>query len=157
MISLPIIFHGNATLNKICTPVNVFDNSLLLFVQKMIITMKKEQGIGLAANQVSLLKRIVVVSVIDFSDILNFNDVFFHSKNDSILVLINPVIVWNNSYKVLSKEGCLSVPGVFEEVFRFQEIKVSYQDVFGSFHHLHVQNLLSFCMRKKGALFFPQK
>ena len=44
-------------------------------------------------------------------------------------------------------EGCLSVPGVFEEVFRFQEIKVSYQDVFGSFHYLHVQNLLSFCIQ----------
>ena len=138
MALLEILKFPDSRLAKKSLPVTTFDAKLEKLCADMLETMYDAPGIGLAAPQVNVLKRIVVL------------DVAYESSEDEPPVLsgqtpqvfINPVILEKNG-KILMKEGCLSVPGEYEEVERSQKITLQYQDIKGSTHLLEAEDLLS--------------
>ena len=104
----------------------VFDEKLKKTVDAMIATMLSPDqgdvtGIGLAANQVGLLDRIMIVT-------LNVNT----KKDHKVVAMINPEIVWESEDKVVMEEGCLSLPKTFGKVIRPAKIKVKWQNVDGN-------------------------
>lgn len=97
-------------LHKVCKEVTKFDNKLAILLDDMYETMKDRDGVGLAAPQVGILKRAVVIDV-----------------GEGKIELINPVIIKEEGSQVGS-EGCLSVPGVWGEVERPNKVTVKAQD-----------------------------
>ncbi len=116
-------------LTKVCKEVKVFDNRLAILLDDMYETMQKNNGVGLAAPQVGILKRAVVVDV-----------------GDGRIELINPIII-KQSGKQTGSEGCLSVPGVFGEVERPKKVTVKAQDRNGNTFEVKGEDLLAraFC------------
>ena len=116
-------------LTKVCKEVKVFDKKLGILIDDMYDTMKKHDGVGLAAPQVGILKRVVVIDV-----------------GDERIELVNPVIIAESGTQV-GPEGCLSVPGVFGEVERPNEVTVRAQDRNGNFFEKSGTELLAraFC------------
>lgn len=116
-------------LNKVCKPVKVFDKRLWILLDDMYDTMKSRDGVGLAAPQVGILKRAVVIDV-----------------GEGKIELINPEII-SQSGSQTGSEGCLSVPGVFGEVERPNEVTVRAQDRNGKFFEISGKELLAraFC------------
>tara|TARA_B100001996_G_C18530941_1_gene543029 strand:+ start:236 stop:727 length:492 start_codon:yes stop_codon:yes gene_type:complete len=115
---LDIKIYPDPILKQECKEVSNIDSSFVRDIDNMIKTMKSADGIGLAAPQVGILERFFVC--VDFS-----ND----SKEDS-LVLINPVIVKAEG-RIESKEGCLSIPGFYDYVFRYEYIQINALDLDG--------------------------
>ncbi len=115
---MDIKIYPDPILKQECKEVSNIDSSFVRDIDNMIKTMKSADGIGLAAPQVGILERFFVC--VDFS-----ND----SKEDS-LVLINPVIVKAEG-RIESKEGCLSIPGFYDYVFRYEYIQINALDLDG--------------------------
>jgi peptide deformylase len=113
-----IKFIGDPVLRKKAEPISVFDEKLKAFVVDMFTIMYKEDGIGLAAPQIG---RSIRLFVVDVSPV---------DENAGKKVFINPEIInsWGES---TLEEGCLSVPGVREEVVRPEKIEIKYQDETG--------------------------
>lgn len=120
---------GDEILNKVCKPVKNFDNKLAVLLDDMYDTMVEYNGVGLAAPQVGILKRAVVIDT-----------------DDERIELINPEIIFKSGVQVGS-EGCLSVPGVFGEVERPMVVTVRAQDRNGKFFEKTGRELLAraFC------------
>ena len=118
-------------------PVTVFDDKLRQLAADMLETMYEERGIGLAANQVAVLKQIVVVDVMAGDE--------DHGQREP-QVLVNPKIVAASGETAI-EEGCLSVPEFRAEVPRAEKIKVEYQDLEGQPQTLEADGLLSICLQ----------
>jgi len=127
---LKILIFPDPRLRTVAKAVEKVDDSLKKLTEDMLETMYEGSGIGLAATQVDIHKRVIVVDISE--------------KKDEPLVLINPVIkkVIDPELKTYS-EGCLSVPGFYEELERPSEIEISFQDVNGQDHTLIANGLLS--------------
>ena len=127
---LKILIFPDPRLRTVAKAVEKVDDSLKKLTEDMLETMYEGSGIGLAATQVDVHKRVIVVDISE--------------KKDEPLVLINPVLkkVIDPELKRYS-EGCLSVPGFFEELERPSEIEISFQDVNGQDHTLIANGLLS--------------
>jgi len=97
---LPVVLHPNPILRQKATPVDVFDANLQRLVNDMFETMAQNQGVGLAANQVGVLQRVLVIE---------------YKKRRT--VLINPVIEWMEGEEI-GEEGCLSLPNLLVNVKR---------------------------------------
>src|SRR5665213_1508053 len=106
---LPILTYPNPVLHKISDAVTVFDKELEDFCTSLLVTMKSAKGYGLAAPQVGVLKRIIVVGV-----------------DEHPLVFINPEIISASEEMFPFREGCLSVPGYFESRSRAKTITLKY-------------------------------
>jgi peptide deformylase len=117
MSILPIFLDGTAPLRKKAKPVTKIDDTTLEFIMDMFETMHSADGIGLAANQVGGLQRIIVV---DISCVEEYKDI-------KPFALINPRVIYQEG-KCIMEEGCLSVPDVRAEVERPEMIKVKYTD-----------------------------
>ncbi|MDI6803799.1 MAG: peptide deformylase [Bacteroidota bacterium] len=117
MSVLPIYLDGTKPLRKKAKPVSQIDDSTLKFIMDMFETMHSADGIGLAANQVGVLQRIIVV---DVSFLEEYEDV-------KPFALINPEVI-SEEGKCSMEEGCLSVPDVRGEIERPQKIVVNYKD-----------------------------
>ena len=102
-------------LRKVCKEVKVFDKKLGILLDDMYDTMQKADGVGLAGPQVGILKRVAVIDI-----------------GDGRIELVNPVII-SESGSQTGSEGCLSVPGVYGEVERPNEVTVRAQDRNGNF------------------------
>jgi peptide deformylase len=111
-------------------PVTVFDAKLRQLVEEMFESMYAAQGIGLAAPQISISKRITVI------------DVSFKKNPEEKIVLINPEII-DRRGKQLEEEGCLSLPDIREKVQRAAWVKVRAQDVDGEWFEIEGEELLS--------------
>ena len=118
-------------------PVTVFDETLRQLAADMLETMYEERGIGLAANQVAVLKQIVVVDVMAGDE--------DHGQREP-QVLVNPKIVAASGETAI-EEGCLSVPEFRAEVPRAEKIKVEYQDLEGQPQTLEADGLLAICLQ----------
>ena len=118
-------------------PVTVFDDKLRQLAADMLETMYEERGIGLAANQVAILKQIVVVDVMAGDE--------DHGQREP-QVLVNPKIVAASGETAI-EEGCLSVPEFRAEVPRAEKIKVEYQDLEGQPQTLEADGLLAICLQ----------
>ena len=127
---LKILIFPDPRLRTVAKAVEKVDDSLKKLTEDMLETMYEGSGIGLAATQVNVHKRVIVVDISE--------------KKDEPLVLINPVLkkVIDPEVKTYS-EGCLSVPGFYEELERPSEIEISFQDVNGQDHTLIANGLLS--------------
>ena len=97
MALLPILRYPDARLHKVARPVAAVDERVRTLVRDMIETMYGAQGIGLAATQVDVHERVVVIDVSE--------------ERNAPLVLINPELLWASAERVMGEEGCLSVPG----------------------------------------------
>ncbi len=122
--------YGDPALRETTEVITEFDKNLCDLVDNMIETMYKDNGVGLAAPQIGISKKI---SVIDLS---------FGEETDNILTLINPEILKTGGSCSL-EEGCLSVPGIYEEILRPDSIRVKYQDVKGNKVEKDVDGLLA--------------
>ena len=127
---LKILIFPDPRLRTVAKAVEKVDDSLKKLTEDMLETMYEGSGIGLAATQVNVHKRVIVVDISE--------------KKDEPLVLINPVLkkVIDPEVKTYS-EGCLSVPGFYEELERPSEIEISFLDVNGQDHTLIANGLLS--------------
>jgi peptide deformylase len=132
MAKLKILEFPDPRLRTKATPVSVVDDSLRALVDDMFETMYAAPGIGLAATQVDVHKRLLVADV-------------SADKSDPH-VLINPVILEKDGVMV-SDEGCLSVPGYYEEVQRAEHIRVRFLDRQGDEQELDVTGLLAICIQ----------
>jgi peptide deformylase len=121
-MSLELRIVGDPILREVAKPVEVFDRDLKEFAESMIRTMREENGIGLAAPQVGVAKRLIVaVQMQDFDD---------HEAPE--IALVNPEIVRVSQETWSYDEGCLSVPGISAMVIRPKEVEVNYQDLDGA-------------------------
>lgn len=114
----PIVKFPDPILQKPAEPVTVFDDALRQLVADMFASMYDAQGIGLAAPQIGISKRLTVI------------DLSFQKKPEDKIVLVNPEIV-AKSGKQVEEEGCLSLPEIRDRVVRAAEVTVRAQDAFG--------------------------
>lgn len=145
---LPILTYPHPVLTTVAKPVENFGPELKVLVQNMLYTMYEAPGIGLAAPQVGESIRLFVLDVdFDRETITNSaGEEEVRLSNFQPMVFINPEIT-SDSEKILYEEGCLSVPGVYEEVKRFESIKVKYQDLDGNFHEITADELFAICIQ----------
>ncbi|MDQ5829166.1 MAG: peptide deformylase [Actinomycetota bacterium] len=125
-MALDLRTFGDPVLKTRTAPVETFDESLARLAQEMLATMREQEGVGLAANQVGRLKRILVAAV-----------------EDQEYVIVNPTIEERARSTEKDLEGCLSIPGIQVEVERPTAVTVSGQDASGSPLRLEASGLLA--------------
>lgn len=133
MALLPILKYPDPRLHKIAKPVVEVDDRVRQIVKDMTETMYEAEGVGLAATQVDIHERIVVIDVSD--------------ERDDLLVLINPQIVARSDDKIVYEEGCLSVPGVYDKVERANQVTLEALDEQGKKYTLEADGLLAICIQ----------
>ena len=126
----PIVKYGDPVLDKPSEPITKFDDDLRKLIADMFESMYAAHGVGLAAPQIGISKRIAVV------------DVTFKEDPEARLVLINPEIV-DKEGRQRGTEGCLSLPEFREEVTRPQRVTVRAQDIEGKFYEHTGEDLLA--------------
>jgi peptide deformylase len=132
MSVLKIVKYPSDILLQKLQPVEKFDSDLKYIVKDMFETMYAYNGIGLAANQVGINKRIVVV------------DVSLREERKVLpIALINPQIVNYSKKKQVAEEGCLSFPGFFEKVVRSLSVEVEYYDINGKRQRIIAEGLFA--------------
>ena len=133
MAILPILCYPDPRLHKIAQPVAVVDERVRAIDDDMIATMYDASGIGLAATQVDVHERIVVIDVSE--------------ERNQPLVLINPEIVWASDETRMGDEGCLSVPGIYDGVERALAVHVRALDRDGQTRVIEAEDLLAVCVQ----------
>src|SRR5215467_9486713 len=126
----PIVKFGNPVLEKAAEPVTVFDDELKRLVEDMFESMYAAHGVGLAAPQIGISKRLAVI------------DVTFKEDPEAKLVLVNPEIIHTEG-KHTQNEGCLSIPDFRENVTRPNKVTVRAQDVHGKVFEKRGEELLA--------------
>lgn len=119
-------------LRRKAKPVKSIDNSFIALVYDMFDTMRNADGIGLAANQVGILHRIITIDISETEE----------GKGTKPLVLINPDILNEEGERVM-EEGCLSVPEIRDEVARAESIRLRFRDINFHEHEIEAQGLLA--------------
>ncbi len=132
MALLNILHYPDSRLRHRAEPVTAVIDSIRRLIDDMAETMYAAPGIGLAAIQVNEPKRVVVIDISE--------------SRDQLLVLINPEIVEKDGMQVF-EEGCLSVPGIYDEVERAAHIKVRALDHHGKPFELEACDLLATCIQ----------
>jgi peptide deformylase len=145
---LNIFTYPSAVLKKIAEPVQDFDQNLKLLVKNMLYTMYNAPGIGLAAPQVGISQRIFVLDTdYEREEIANAaGETETRLSHFKPYVFINPVIS-DLSGEVIHEEGCLSVPGIYEDVKRAEKISVTFQDLDGKTQQMTVHDILAICIQ----------
>lgn len=133
MALLPILRFPDPRLRTVAKPVEQVDDALRALVDDMFETMYEAQGVGLAATQVDVHERVLVIDVSD-------------ERNDP-RVLINPELVWASEAMVLGDEGCLSVPQVYDRVPRHAQVRVRALDRDGQPQEFDADGLLAVCVQ----------
>ncbi|AGF47193.1 N-formylmethionyl-tRNA deformylase [Candidatus Kinetoplastibacterium desouzaii TCC079E] len=133
MALLSILKYPDSRLNLVAEPVRDFDDNLNLIIKDMAFTMYNSNGLGLAATQVNIQKRIVVIDISE--------------DQNHLMVLINPEITVFSNNKLFEREGCLSVVDVYEKVERSSNIICKFMDQNGELRNLEAEGLLSRCIQ----------
>jgi peptide deformylase len=133
MARLEILRYPDPRLHTVAKPVAQVDERIRALVEDMIETMVEAEGIGLAATQVDVHERVIVI---DTSE-----------ARDSPIVLINPELVDKSEEMLVSEEGCLSVPEVYDRVQRHARVRVRAQDRSGEWRELEAEHLLAVCVQ----------
>lgn len=132
MKQLEILEFPDPRLRRRAEPVAQVDDELRETIDAMFETMYAAPGIGLAATQVNVTRRFMVIDVSE--------------NKDEQLVFINPEIVWSDGHQIM-EEGCLSVPGIFAEVERAERIRVKALDRDGEAFEMDADGLLATCIQ----------
>ena len=130
---LNILNYPDKRLNKVAKPVAVVDDRIRKLVADMAETMYAAPGVGLAATQVDVHERVIVIDVSD--------------THDQLMVFINPEIVWASDVKKEWEEGCLSVPGIYDFVERPDKVRVKALNEKGETFELDCDDLLAVCIQ----------
>ena len=133
MALLPILRFPDPRLHTVAKPVQAVDARSQTLLDDMFETMYHANGIGLAATQIDVHERVVVI---DTSE-----------ERDKPLVLINPELLWASDERVKGDEGCLSVPGIYDGVERSTAVKVSALDRDGKPQTIEAEGLLAICIQ----------
>lgn len=132
MALLPILHYPDPRLHKVATPVKRVDDKIRKLIKDMAETMYAAPGIGLAATQVNVHQRLLVIDISE--------------THDQLQVFINPEIT-SAEGEAECEEGCLSVPGVFEKVTRAAKVTVSALDEHGQQRTIEAEGLLAVCIQ----------
>ena len=133
MALLPILCYPDPRLQKVAKTVATVDARVTTLIADMLETMYNANGIGLAATQVDVHERLIVI---DASE-----------ERDQALVLINPELIWTSDQKHVNEEGCLSVPGIYDGVERFDSVHVRALDGNGESRVIEADGLLAVCIQ----------
>jgi peptide deformylase len=133
MALLSILRYPDPRLHTVAKPVQAVDARIQTLLDDMFETMYHANGIGLAATQIDVHERVVVI---DTSE-----------ERDKPLVLINPELLWASEERVKGDEGCLSVPGIYDGVERSTAVKVSALDREGKLQTIEAEGLLAICIQ----------
>ena len=133
MALLPILQYPDPRLHTLARPVKEVDARIKSLIADMLETMYDASGIGLAATQVNVHERLIVIDVSE--------------ERNAPLVLINPEITWASADKVMNDEGCLSVPGIYDGVERSAQVKVTALDGEGQSRSIEAEGLLAVCIQ----------
>jgi peptide deformylase len=133
MAVLSILVYPDPRLHTVARPVSSVDARVRQLVVDMRETMYDASGIGLAATQVDIHERVIVIDVSE--------------DRDKPITLINPEITWVSDERVAGEEGCLSVPGIYDGVERAASVKVRALDENGQVYALEAQGLLAVCIQ----------
>ena len=129
---LPILRFPDPRLKKLAEPVRNIDENIRRLARDMAETMYEAPGIGLAATQVDVHKRVIVIDISE--------------TRDQLFTLINPEIVESDGQQVY-QEGCLSVPGIYDKVERAENVVVRYLDLEGQERTIEADGLLAVCLQ----------
>ncbi len=132
MSLLPILRFPDQRLKKVAAPVQIVDESIKRLARDMAETMYEAPGIGLAATQVNVHLRLIVIDISE--------------THDQLLVLINPEVVERDGTQVC-EEGCLSVPGIYDKVERAESVVVRYMDLEAVERRIEADGLLAVCLQ----------
>ena len=128
-----ILSFPDPRLHTVAKPVQGIDTRIRTLVADMLETMYDASGIGLAATQIDVHERLVVLDISE--------------ERNQPMVLINPEIVWASDEKVLNEEGCLSVPGIYDGVERSTSVRVTALDADGEMQTVEADGLLAVCIQ----------
>jgi peptide deformylase len=131
-----ILIHPDPRLKKVADPVTDFTDELRRTADDMLETMYDAPGIGLAAPQIGLLQRLIVLDCVKDRDL-----------PARPLAMVNPQVIWSSSETSVYEEGCLSIPEQYAEVTRPAEVKVRWQDVSGRTHEEQFDGLWATCVQ----------
>jgi peptide deformylase len=132
MALLPILEYPDPRLKKVATPVTAFTPDLVRLVRDMAETMYSAPGVGLAATQVDVHKRVIVIDV--------------SQAKDDLVVLVNPEII-AASGEIECEEGCLSVPGYYDRVYRAAQVTVRARNEHGEPFERTAEDMLAVCVQ----------
>lgn len=129
-------------------PITEFNNELHTLIKNMLFTMYHAPGIGLAAPQVGISLRLFVLDIWFLREKITLanGDEEYRLSDFKPMVFCNPILK-NKSGEILHEEGCLSVPGIYEDVRRAEFVTMSFQDMFGNQHEIKADELLSVCLQ----------
>ena len=133
MALLPILRYPDPRLHTVAAPVAEVDDAVRQLADDMLQTMYEAEGVGLAATQVDVHRRVIVM---DTSE-----------DRDDPLVLINPEIVWASDDMVVGQEGCLSVPTVYDDVRRHARVRVRALGRDGQPYEFEAEGLKAVCVQ----------
>ena len=133
MALLPILSYPDPRLHTVAKPVAVVDDRIRTLAADMLETMYDAKGVGLAATQVNVHERVLVMDVSE--------------TRDQPQVLINPTLIWASETRLKNEEGCLSVPGVFDGIERPAEVKVEALNLQGETFTLEADGLMAVCVQ----------
>jgi peptide deformylase len=133
MALLPILCYPDPKLHRVAKPVAAVDARIKTLIADMRETMYEAKGIGLAATQIDVHERLIVIDVSE--------------ERDQPIVLINPELSWTSAEKHLNEEGCLSVPGIYDGVERFDAVHVRALDGDGQSRVIEADGLLAVCIQ----------
>ncbi|MEW5995572.1 MAG: peptide deformylase [Candidatus Zixiibacteriota bacterium] len=130
MAARPIVIYGDPVLREKSQPVKQVDREIKELVSNMVDALRKAQGLGLAAAQVGVLKRVFIVdcSAVD--------------SNESLRVFINPEIIDTSEREIELEEGCLSFPGLYQKIVRPERVKVRATDIDGNRFELEATGMV---------------
>ena len=131
-----ILLHPDPRLKKKCEPVDTIDDATRVLMQDMLETMYHAPGVGLAAPQIGILKRILVMDVVKDED-----------AEPQPYLMANPEVTWASETLSIYEEGCLSIPDEFADVQRPSEVRVRYLDQYGETQEIECDGLLATCVQ----------
>ncbi|HEY3637517.1 MAG TPA: peptide deformylase [Rhizomicrobium sp.] len=135
MAPRPILIAPDPRLKAVSQPVEMVDAAIRRLAEDMLESMYAADGIGLAAIQIGVSKRVLVL------------DIAQKEKRNEPKVFINPKILWSSEDEARYEEGCLSVPDIWEEVERPAQIRAEYLDEHGRLHTVEAEGLLATCLQ----------
>ena len=131
----PIIIAPDPVLKAKAKPVENIDGGIVRLMDDMLETMYRAPGIGLAAPQIGILQRVIVVDVAD------------KDEKPQPFAMANPEIIWKSDETSVHNEGCLSLPDHYADVTRPKQVRLRYIDRDGEVRELDADNLLATCVQ----------
>ena len=133
MALLNILRYPDPRLHKVAQPVAAVDARIRQLIDDLLETMYDAEGVGLAATQVDVHERVIVIDTTE--------------TRDQPLVLVNPELVWRSDERVVGEEGCLSVPQIYDKVERHASVTVTALDREGRRFERKVEGLAAVCVQ----------